>query len=127
MADLVYKNWTKSAVDCYRIGCNCAKCKLARILESKCMMKKTVMTLVKSIGAPPNAEINETMDIPIRELAKIIGCTQGTVATYLCRTEFGHIVKKREKNRFLICYGVSQKDIDRLKFLCVERDKRKKK
>jgi len=50
------KNWTQSAVDCYLLGCNCAKCDIYRIYFSKnlykCRMKYTVIELVRRFGIP---------------------------------------------------------------------------
>ena len=50
------KNWTPSAIDCYSIGCNCSKCYLHKLYflgkESKCMMRSTVIELVRKLGAP---------------------------------------------------------------------------
>lgn len=48
----VAENWTRSAKDCYSIGCNCEKCLLYKVLETECKMKYTVMELVKKCGAP---------------------------------------------------------------------------
>lgn len=48
--------WTQSAIDCYKIGCNCQKCNLYQIYfnntSTKCKMKDTVIELVRRIGAP---------------------------------------------------------------------------
>jgi len=49
------KNWTPTAIECYRIGCRCSLCNLYKIYfskESKCKMKETVIELVRKIGAP---------------------------------------------------------------------------
>lgn len=46
------KRWTLTAAQCYQIGCNCEKCYLPEILETKCVMRKTVIELVKKFGAP---------------------------------------------------------------------------
>lgn len=55
--DLMYYHWTKSAIECYEIGCRCSICKLRRIIESKCVMKETVITIVRNIGKPPKGGI----------------------------------------------------------------------
>ena len=49
--DILLK-WTPTSIDCYEIGCNCNKCELYRILNTKCQMKNVVMELVKKFGAP---------------------------------------------------------------------------
>lgn len=45
--------WSKSAVDCYNIGCWCKKCDIMpEDLKGICRMKFTVKNLVKKYGAP---------------------------------------------------------------------------
>ena len=48
------KRWTKSAVECYKIGCVCSKCDIPKKKEDngKCQMKPYVLELVKKFGAP---------------------------------------------------------------------------
>lgn len=50
------KNWTPTAIECYELGCQCKKCGLYRIYFSnsttKCMMKDTVIELVRKLGIP---------------------------------------------------------------------------
>ena len=46
------RRWTKSAEDCYMLGCDCSKCDTAVIMESKCCMKPIVLELVRKFGAP---------------------------------------------------------------------------
>ena len=57
-SETVSKNWTPTAVDCYLLGCTCAKCNLYKIyfLNSgyKCKMKDTVIELVRRLGVPYN-------------------------------------------------------------------------
>ncbi len=52
------KNWTQSAVECYQIGCNCSICGINKLYftgsNSKCMMKYTVIELVRKLGIPNN-------------------------------------------------------------------------
>lgn len=50
----IVKRWTKAAIECYKIGCNCSKCYMKNILENKCEMKYSVIELIKKIGAPQN-------------------------------------------------------------------------
>ena len=55
-SETISKNWTQSAIDCYSIGCICEKCNLYKIyfIKSpyKCMMKNTVIELVRKQGSP---------------------------------------------------------------------------
>jgi hypothetical protein len=46
--------WTKTAKECYLIGCRCDQCNLPRLLESegKCRMKPVVLELVRRYGKP---------------------------------------------------------------------------
>ena len=50
------KNWTPSAIDCYKLGCSCSKCNLYKIYFEhqffKCKMKETVIELVRKFGIP---------------------------------------------------------------------------
>ena len=49
-------NWTPTAIDCYKLGCNCSKCNLNKIYFknkfAKCSMMETVIELVRKLGAP---------------------------------------------------------------------------
>jgi len=55
-SETLAENWTPTAVDCYKIGCQCSKCNLYKIYFSdgnkKCKMKETVIELVRKIGVP---------------------------------------------------------------------------
>ena len=45
--------WTKSAIDCYDIGCRCSKCNnVPEYFKSQCRMKYTVLQLVRLYGEP---------------------------------------------------------------------------
>ena len=50
------KKWTPTAIDCYLLGCTCSKCYIHKIYfmntNFKCMMKQTVIELVRRIGKP---------------------------------------------------------------------------
>lgn len=46
------KKWTKAAIDCYSIGCNCSKCEIKSLITTRCLMKRTVLELVQKFGAP---------------------------------------------------------------------------
>lgn len=52
----VVGKWTRGALDCYYIGCTCARCNLYKIYfketKSVCKMKKIVLELVKRFGIP---------------------------------------------------------------------------
>lgn len=48
----VIRRWTQSAVDCYRLGCNCSKCNIPLIMETPCQMKRSVISLVRAYGIP---------------------------------------------------------------------------
>ena len=54
--------WTKSAIDCYSIGCVCSKCYLYKVFFSKknykCKMKAAVIELIKNIGVPDKKNYN---------------------------------------------------------------------
>lgn len=50
------KNWTPTAIECYKLGCNCSKCNVHKIYfvgrTFKCKMKETVIELVRKFGIP---------------------------------------------------------------------------
>ena len=54
------KTWTQSAIDCYNLGCNCSLCNINKLYFSKsvykCMMKNTVIELVRKLGKPQEEE-----------------------------------------------------------------------
>lgn len=64
-----YKNptnyWTPQAIDCYNRGCNCSGCIMPKIMESECLMKITVIELIKKIGKP----VDNVSKLPEREKA----------------------------------------------------------
>ena len=55
-SETISKNWTPTAIECYKIGCACSKCNLNKLYFSdsifKCKMKETVIELVRRLGAP---------------------------------------------------------------------------
>lgn len=59
------KNWTPTAIECYKLGGRCSLCYLYELYFkdscSKCQMKHTVIELVRKIGAP-NTEKGEFFD-----------------------------------------------------------------
>lgn len=52
-------NWTQQAIDCFEIGCRCSKCFINKNIESKCLMKSTVIELVRRFGKPKPIEKKE--------------------------------------------------------------------
>lgn len=53
ISDSIVQNWTPSALDCYRIGCDCTVCPIALGNYSfKCKMNHIVNALLKTYGAP---------------------------------------------------------------------------
>lgn len=53
MQDVKAYRWTESAIDCYRLGCNCSRCPTYQLItHQKCRMKYTVIALVRDIGVP---------------------------------------------------------------------------
>ncbi len=59
-SETVSKNWTPTAVDCYKLGCSCSRCNLYKIyfsgMDMRCRMKDTVIELVRRLGAPKEEE-----------------------------------------------------------------------
>lgn len=45
------RKWTKSALECYELGCRCTHCPINEIIHN-CKMKYTVFRLVLQFGAP---------------------------------------------------------------------------
>lgn len=57
MYEVNYRYWTPTAIDCYKIGCNCSKCNLinedfSSLTKKNCKMKQSVIILVKNVGKP---------------------------------------------------------------------------
>lgn len=61
--ETISNNWTPTAIECYTLGCNCAKCNLYKIYFTdsnyKCRMKYTVIELVRKLGVPKFGEYNK--------------------------------------------------------------------
>lgn len=51
--------WTKSAIECYKIKCDCTKCELKKVLNIDCRMKEFVLELIKKYGLPKMEDENE--------------------------------------------------------------------
>ena len=47
--------WTVGAWDCYKLGCNCSKCNVAKFVDN-CKMKLSVRALVRKFGLPSDEE-----------------------------------------------------------------------
>lgn len=54
-----YKQWTPTAIYCYERGCKCKDCPINKVLETKCLMKTSVLFLVKNLGKPKIKSIDE--------------------------------------------------------------------
>ena len=54
------KNWTPTAIDCYKLGCKCSDCNLYKLYFTdsifKCKMKEVVIELVRTVGLPDLGE-----------------------------------------------------------------------
>ncbi|MDR1168752.1 MAG: hypothetical protein LBK53_07700 [Heliobacteriaceae bacterium] len=49
----ITSNWTEQAVECYSLGCDCAKCSLSKGGYSfVCQMPKVVDILINVLGEP---------------------------------------------------------------------------
>lgn len=64
ISDSIVQNWTQTALDCYKINCNCAICPITKAKYSfKCQMKHIVDILLKTRGIPDeNAILNTCED-----------------------------------------------------------------
>lgn len=60
--DIKRKEWTQSAVECYLRGCNCDNCTIKELLESPCIMKDSVISLIRSGFKPPVKRIDVLKD-----------------------------------------------------------------
>lgn len=62
ISDSIVQNWTRQALDCYKIKSNCSKCPITKAKYSfKCQMKHIVDILLRTQGVPNEAEIiNQT-------------------------------------------------------------------
>ncbi len=62
ISNSIIQNWTKSALDCYKINSRCDLCPIAHANYSfKCKMKQVVEVLIKTQGLPDEKNI-ETLD-----------------------------------------------------------------
>ena len=55
-SETISKKWTPSAIECYKLWCNCTRCNLNKLYFSdsifKCKMKENVIELVRRLGIP---------------------------------------------------------------------------
>ena len=53
ISDSITQNWTEQALECYKLGCDCAKCSIAKGNYSfVCQMPKVLDILIKLNGRP---------------------------------------------------------------------------
>lgn len=52
------ERWTYSAINCYLNYCDCSKCNIPKITETRCQMRYAVKQLIKEIGLPTKADCN---------------------------------------------------------------------
>ena len=58
ISDSIVQNWTPSALDCYKINCECAQCPIAhRHYSFKCKMNEIVEILLETKGIPDEESI----------------------------------------------------------------------
>lgn len=63
ISDSIVQNWTVTALECYKINCNCAICPITKARYSfKCQMKHIVDILLKTRGIPDEAAILNAND-----------------------------------------------------------------
>ncbi len=58
------RRWTKAAIDCYQRGCVCEGCYYKDFFSGspqRCLMKSTVLELVRVLGVPQNLEPKESI------------------------------------------------------------------
>lgn len=65
--EMTVNKWTESSIYCYKRGCQCSGCFYQKILSSPCMMKNTVLELVKLYGKPKEEKIINPMDSVTKE------------------------------------------------------------
>ena len=68
ISDSIVQNWTPSALDCYKINCECALCPIAhRHYSFKCKMKEIVKILLQTKGLPDEQSILYPPDSTVQE------------------------------------------------------------
>lgn len=62
LAEGTTRKWTRSAIECYKLGCVCVDCPIYSILKDRCRMKKTVLKLVEKHGKPDIDSLDFLLD-----------------------------------------------------------------
>lgn len=102
--------WTPSAVECYERNCACNGCPISKIIETQCLMKNTVIKLVKNCGVPPEQpkeiDVNEIIGElekgrTIKEISKDYDVSPSALVHILkpCGVSGHHYKSKRKKRR----------------------------
>ena len=53
ISDSITKNWTEQALECYRLGCNCSECSIAKAHYSfDCQMPR-IIEILKAVAGEP--------------------------------------------------------------------------
>lgn len=61
ISDSITQNWTEQAMECYRLGCDCSKCSIAKGKYSfVCQMPKVIKVLLKFTGKPSKTSLVHT-------------------------------------------------------------------
>ena len=73
ISDSIVQNWTRSALECYKLGCDCSLCPINHAGYSfKCQMKYIVDELLKTKGLPDEKEILNMQNYPTTGIAEPI-------------------------------------------------------
>ena len=68
ISDSIVQNWTPSALECYKLNCECAQCPIAhRHYSFKCKMKHVVDILLETKGLPDETTILNSSSEEIQE------------------------------------------------------------
>lgn len=73
------KQWTKAAIDCYNRGCVCRGCPMSK-LETRCIMKGSVIELVRKFGAPQD-KVKKIDERILKEQEEIIRLVKNGIST----------------------------------------------
>ena len=58
ISDSIVQNWTPSALDCYKVNCECSRCPISkRHYSFKCKMSEIVQILLETKGLPDEESI----------------------------------------------------------------------
>ena len=52
------KTWTRQAVFCHSINCDCSKCDIFEEFKSKCQMRVSLLELIRRLGLPDEKTYN---------------------------------------------------------------------